>query len=123
MKARPRPVLYNSWEATEFNVDEAGQTALADKAAKLGVELFVMDDGWFGKRNDDHAGLGDWSVNPAEIPARLNRLIDERERAGNGFRLVGRAGDGESGQRSVSRASRLGDEFSGTGRAANCAIN
>ena len=54
-----RPVLYNSWEATEFNVDEASQKALAEKAAKIGVELFVMDDGWFGKRNNDHAGLGD----------------------------------------------------------------
>ncbi len=53
----PRPVLYNSWEATTFNVNEAGQTALAEKAAKLGVELFVMDDGWFGQRNDDHAGV------------------------------------------------------------------
>ena len=61
-------MLYNSWEATEFNVNEAGQKALAEKAAKLGVELFVMDDGWFGKRNDDHAGLGDWVVNPQSFP-------------------------------------------------------
>ena len=51
-----------------FNVNEAGQTQLADTAAKLGVELFVMDDGWFGKRNNDHAGLGDWTVNPQKFP-------------------------------------------------------
>ncbi len=56
---RPRPVLYNSWEATEFAVDEAGQMALADKAASIGVERFVVDDDWFGARNNSRAGLGD----------------------------------------------------------------
>jgi hypothetical protein len=60
---KPRPIIYNSWEATGFNVDEANQLALAEKAAKLGVERFVIDDGWFGKRNSDHAGLGDWQTN------------------------------------------------------------
>src|SRR5579864_4026772 len=54
---RLRPVLYNSWEATEFNVNEAGQMTLAEKASRLGVERFVVDDGWFGQRNNDHAGL------------------------------------------------------------------
>ncbi|MBI4928310.1 MAG: alpha-galactosidase, partial [Anaerolineae bacterium] len=53
-------VLYNSWEATTFDVDEASQARLAEIAAGMGVELFVMDDGWFHGRNDDHAGLGDW---------------------------------------------------------------
>jgi len=71
-----RPVLYNSWEATTFDVNEAGQKQLADKAAKIGVELFVMDDGWFGQRNDDHAGLGDWTVNPQKFPNGLKGLID-----------------------------------------------
>ena len=70
-----RPVLYNSWEATTFDVNEPGQKVLAEKAAKLGVELFVMDDGWFGKRNDDHAGLGDWYVNPQKFPQGLQPLI------------------------------------------------
>ncbi|HUE21727.1 MAG TPA: alpha-galactosidase, partial [Bryobacteraceae bacterium] len=70
-----RPVLYNSWEATTFDVNEAGQKQLADKAAKIGVELFVMDDGWFGQRNDDHAGLGDWTVNPQKFPNGLKGLI------------------------------------------------
>jgi alpha-galactosidase len=85
--ARVRPVLYNSWEATEFNVDEAGQTALAQKAAKLGVELFVMDDGWFGKRNTDHAGLGDWVVNPRKFPNGLGGLIKSVNDLGMDFGL------------------------------------
>jgi alpha-galactosidase len=75
VSAKPRPVLYNSWEATEFNVDEPGQKALAEKAAKIGVERFVMDDGWFGARNNDHAGLGDWYVNPKKFPDGLQPLI------------------------------------------------
>jgi alpha-galactosidase len=86
-EARVRPVLYNSWEATEFKVDEAGQTALAQKAAKLGVELFVMDDGWFGKRNTDHAGLGDWVVNPQKFPNGLGGLIKTVNGLGMDFGL------------------------------------
>ena len=82
-----RPVLYNSWEATEFNVGEAGQTALAQKAARLGVELFVMDDGWFGKRNTDHAGLGDWVVNPQKFPNGLSGLIKTVNALGMDFGL------------------------------------
>jgi alpha-galactosidase len=74
--ARLRPVLYNSWEATTFAVNEEGQKDLAAKAAKLGVELFVMDDGWFGARNNDDAGLGDWTVNPKKFPQGLKGLVD-----------------------------------------------
>ena len=74
---RPRPVIYNSWEATEFNVDEAGQVALAEKAAAIGIDRFVMDDGWFGQRKNDHAGLGDWYVNPQKFPNGLKPLIDK----------------------------------------------
>ena len=70
-----------------FHVDEAGQKALAEKAAKLGVELFVMDDGWFGKRNDDHAGLGDWVVNPQKFPHGLKPLIDAVNRLHMDFGL------------------------------------
>ena len=83
----PRPVLYNSWEATTFNVNEDGQKALAEKAAKIGVELFVMDDGWFGARNDDHAGLGDWYVNPQKFPHGLKPLIDHVNSLGMDFGL------------------------------------
>jgi alpha-galactosidase len=86
-QARLRPVLYNSWEATEFNVTEVGQRALAEKAAKLGVELFVIDDGWFGKRNNDHAGLGDWTVNPTKFPKGLKPLIDYVNGLGMDFGL------------------------------------
>ncbi len=84
---RSRPVLYNSWEATEFNVDEAGQEALAEKAASIGVERFVMDDGWFGQRKDDHAGLGDWYVNPQKFPHGLKPLIDKVHGLGMDFGL------------------------------------
>jgi alpha-galactosidase len=82
-----RPVLYNSWEATEFKVDEAGQMALAEKAASIGVERFVMDDGWFGERNDDHAGLGDWYPNPQKFPHGLKPLIDKVHGLGMSFGL------------------------------------
>ena len=84
---KPRPVIYNSWEATEFAVNEEGQTALADKAAKIGVERFVMDDGWFGARNTDHAGLGDWTVNPTKFPHGLKGLIDHVHSTGMDFGL------------------------------------
>jgi len=85
--AKLRPVLYNSWEATEFKVDESGQEALAEKAASIGVERFVVDDGWFGQRADDHAGLGDWSVNPAKFPHGLKPLIDKVHSLGMDFGL------------------------------------
>jgi alpha-galactosidase len=72
-----RPVIYNSWEATEWNVSEAVQESLAEKAAALGVDRFVMDDGWFGQRKNDHAGLGDWYVNKEKFPNGLKPLIDK----------------------------------------------
>jgi len=84
---RLRPVLYNSWEATGFDVSEAGQEALAEKAASLGVERFVTDDGWFGERKDDHAGLGDWYVNPQKFPRGLKPLIDRVHALGMDFGL------------------------------------
>jgi alpha-galactosidase len=87
LESRVRPVLYNSWEATTFAVNEAGQEQLADKAAKLGVELFVMDDGWFGKRNNDRAGLGDWFVNTQKFPHGLAPLIDHVNHLGMDFGL------------------------------------
>jgi alpha-galactosidase len=71
-----RPVIYNSWEATEFDVTEQGQIALAEDAARIGVERFVMDDGWFGQRKNDHLGLGDWYVNREKFPHGLKPLID-----------------------------------------------
>jgi alpha-galactosidase len=84
---KPRPVIYNSWEATEFRVDEAGQMAIAEKAASIGVDRFVMDDGWFGQRKDDHAGLGDWYVNQDKFPHGLKPLIDKVHSLGMDFGL------------------------------------
>jgi alpha-galactosidase len=84
---KPRPVLYNSWEATKFNIDEEGQEKLAEKAAGIGVERFVMDDGWFGERKDDHAGLGDWYVNPQKFPHGLTPLITKVHSLGMDFGL------------------------------------
>ncbi|GHJ42051.1 alpha-galactosidase [Streptomyces sp. TS71-3] len=83
--AETRPVLYNSWEAVEFDIDEAGQIALAQKAADLGVELFVMDDGWFGGRTDSTAGLGDWWPNPERFPHGLRPLADKVRTLGMEF--------------------------------------
>ena len=84
---RPRPVIYNSWEATEFNVSEQGQISLAEKAARLGVERFVVDDGWFGQRKTDTAGLGDWYVNKTKFPNGLKPLIDRVHDLGMDFGL------------------------------------
>lgn len=87
LRPKVRPVLYNSWEATTFSVDEAGQEALAEEAASIGVERFVMDDGWFSQRNNDHAGLGDWYVNPQKFPHGLKPLIDKVHSLGMDFGL------------------------------------
>lgn len=80
-----RPVLYNSWEATYFDVRVEQQIELARRAADLGVELFVVDDGWFGARDHDRAGLGDWRVNRRKFPRGLRPLIDEVHRLGMRF--------------------------------------
>ncbi|MCD0443112.1 alpha-galactosidase [Glycomyces sp. A-F 0318] len=71
-----RPVLYNSWEATEFDFTAEDQMRLAKGAAAMGCELFVMDDGWFGSRTHDGAGLGDWTPNPDRFPDGLGPLIE-----------------------------------------------
>ncbi|MFC0187045.1 alpha-galactosidase [Fictibacillus aquaticus] len=80
-----RKVLYNSWEATYFDVTEEGQKKLAKKAASLGVERFVVDDGWFGERHSDSAGLGDWHVNERKFPNGLQPLIDHVHGLGMSF--------------------------------------
>ena len=78
-------VLYNSWEATEFDVRVESQKELAKKAAQIGVELFVIDDGWFGERHNDRAGLGDWYVNKEKFPNGLSELIDYVKQLGMDF--------------------------------------
>ena len=73
-KHRRRPVLLNTWEAAYFDFDEQKLLEIARCAADTGVELLVMDDGWFGERNDDLRGLGDWFVNTAKLPDGLGEL-------------------------------------------------
>ena len=80
-----RPVLLNSWEASYFDFTDETILALADEAAELGVEMLVMDDGWFGRRNDDNAGLGDWYVNEDKIKCGLKNLVDQVNEKGLKF--------------------------------------
>jgi alpha-galactosidase len=82
-----RPVLYNSWEATGFAVSEDGQARLAELAAQIGVECFVVDDGWFAGRNNDRAGLGDWTPDPVKFPHGLTPLIERVQALGMRFGL------------------------------------
>lgn len=83
----PRPVVLNTWEAVYFDHDLASLTELADVAAGLGVERFVLDDGWFGNRRNDLAGLGDWWVDPAVWPGGLGPLIAHVRGRGMAFGL------------------------------------
>jgi len=78
-------VLYNSWEATYFDVRVDSQKMLAERAARIGIELFVIDDGWFGGRNSDKAGLGDWYVNKEKFPKGLSDLINYVKALGMDF--------------------------------------
>ena len=84
---RKLPVLLNSWEACYFDFNMEKLLALADEGAALGMELFVLDDGWFGERNDDHRGLGDWTVNEKKLPGGLKRLSEEIHARGMSFGL------------------------------------
>ena len=84
---RPRPVHYNCWEAIYFDHDIETLRDIAAKAAALGAERFVLDDGWFRGRTDDTAGLGDWVVDPDKYPDGLGPLIDHVENLGMSFGL------------------------------------
>ncbi|MCT8158903.1 alpha-galactosidase [Pseudoruegeria sp. SHC-113] len=83
----PRPVHYNCWEAIYFDHDLATLTEIADIAADLGAERFVLDDGWFGKRDDDTTSLGDWQIDPRKWPDGLTPLIDHVHGLGMSFGL------------------------------------
>lgn len=84
---RPRKVLYNSWEATTFDVDAAAQLELAKTAADIGAELFVVDDGWFTGRTDDTGGLGDWYPDPAAFPSGFDTFVADVRALGLDFGL------------------------------------
>ena len=82
-----RPVLINNWEATYFSFDAEHILKLADEAKELGMEMVVLDDGWFGKRDDDKSGLGDWWTNEQKLPGGLRRIADEITAKGLKFGL------------------------------------
>ena len=86
-KLAERPVLINNWEATYFDFNEEKILNIAKQAAALGVDMLVLDDGWFGKRNDDCSGLGDWLVNENKLSGGLGSLAEKISKMGMKFGL------------------------------------
>ena len=84
-KDRKRPILINNWEATYFDFNTEKLIAIAKRASALGIEMLVMDDGWFGHRNDDSSSLGDWFVNEEKLQGGLKYLVDEVNKLGLKF--------------------------------------
>lgn len=80
-----RPVVLNTWEACYFNIDEQKLLDFARVGKQCGMDMLVMDDGWFGKRNDDNAGLGDWYENPKKFPDGLKRFAERVKEQGMKF--------------------------------------
>ncbi|MEP1962041.1 alpha-galactosidase [Tateyamaria sp.] len=83
----PRPVHYNCWEAVYFDHDLNTLKDIADRAAALGAERYVLDDGWFGTRDDDTSSLGDWQIDPRKYPDGLTPLVEHVKNLGMGFGL------------------------------------
>lgn len=84
-KDMPRPILINNWEATYFDFDTEKLISIAKEASSLGIEMLVMDDGWFGNRFDDNRSLGDWKVNESKLKGGLKFLVDEVNKLGLKF--------------------------------------
>ncbi len=84
-KKKQRPILINNWEATYFDFNRDKILEIGKQAAELGIEMLVLDDGWFGKRNDDNSGLGDWFVNEEKMGGTLKELGEELEKIGLQF--------------------------------------
>lgn len=84
---RERPILINNWEATYFNFNESKLLKLAREAKELGIELFVLDDGWFGERKDDTSSLGDWYTNEKKMGGSLSKFADKIHSYGMQFGL------------------------------------
>lgn len=80
-----RPILINNWEATYFDFDEKKLLEIAKEASKLGIEMLVMDDGWFGNRNNDDSSLGDWFVNEEKLKGGLHKLVEDVKKTGMKF--------------------------------------
>lgn len=85
LRGKHRPILINNWEATEADFDGEKLLEIARAGAPLGMDLFVMDDGWFGKRDDDTSGLGDWYVNKKKLPGGLEALVPRLKELGMSF--------------------------------------
>ena len=103
-----RPVLINNWEGTYFDFDEEKLYQIAKNASKIGIEMLVMDDGWFGKRDSDFSGLGDWFVNENKIHGGLKKLVDRINGLGMKFGIWCRTRNGQRRQRPVSGLIRNG---------------
>ena len=84
---RPRPIVLNNWEATYFDFDHERIVGIAAKAKDLGVELFVLDDGWFGRRDKDNSSLGDWTVDRRKLPGGIEALARDVHALGIDFGL------------------------------------
>lgn len=84
-KDKKRPILINNWEATYFDFNTEKLLDIARQASRLGIEMLVMDDGWFGCRNDDNTSLGDWQVNESKINGGLKHLVEEVNKLGMKF--------------------------------------
>ncbi len=84
-KDKKRPILINNWEATYFEFNTEKLLAIAQSASALGIEMLVMDDGWFGSRSSDNCALGDWIVNEDKLPGGLKYLVDEVNKLGMKF--------------------------------------
>lgn len=84
---KERPVLVNNWEATYFDFNEEKILSIAERAKEIGIELFVLDDGWFGKRNNDNCSLGDWVVNYDKLPHGIDGLANSVNKIGLKFGL------------------------------------
>lgn len=82
---KERPILVNNWEATYFDFNQKKLLAIAKKAKKLGIELFCLDDGWFGRRNDDFSSLGDWYYNKKKLPRGVKGIADKINKLGLDF--------------------------------------
>lgn len=82
---KERPILLNSWEAAYFDINESKLLKLAKAGRDVGIELFVMDDGWFGERNDDSRSLGDWTANKKKLPGGVKGLCDKINKLGMSF--------------------------------------
>ncbi|MFQ7310873.1 alpha-galactosidase [Drancourtella sp. An210] len=86
-REKERPILINNWEATYFDFNEEKILQIAEKAKQIGVELFVLDDGWFGKRDGDNCSLGDWYPNLKKLPGGIKGLAEKIEALGMKFGL------------------------------------